>query len=197
LLRLGLKAHPRRGHWCFLPLRSWFLEAERDGRTVNVVVRSLVALTLVAGIFLVGVPHLLRSYGAGLLSYPLGGVGLVGIVPIAVGAAILAWCALTFALLGKGTPAPFDPPKMLVASGLYRAVRNPMYWGAELVLIGEAAVFGSLTILVYAAVLWLVFHLFLFYYEEPNLRRRFGVSYERYCDAVPRWVPRLVRPKRD
>ena len=195
MLRLGLGPH-RSSHGCFLPLRSWFLEAERDGRTVNVVVRSLVALALVASIFLVGVPYLLRFYGTGLQSDPLGGVGLVGIVPIALGATVLSWCALTFALLGKGTPAPFDPPKVLVASGLYRVVRNPMYLGAELVLIGEAAVFESLTVLVYAAVLLLVFHLFLVYYEEPNLRRRFGVSYESYCEAVPRWVPRLVRAKR-
>jgi len=163
---------------------------------LNVIVRSLVALTLVAGIFLVGVPYLLRSLGSGLFSYREGGFGLIGIVPIAVGAAILYWCAWTFALRGKGTPAPFDPPKMLVASGLYRVVRNPMYLGAELVLIGQAVVFGSLAILTYAAALWLVFHLFLVYYEEPNLRRRFRDSYERYCETVPRWIPRLMRQKR-
>lgn len=163
---------------------------------MNVIIRSFAALTLVGGIFLVGGPYFLRSYGTGLLSYPLGGAGLVGVVPIVLGATILSWCALTFARLGKGTPAPFDPPKVLVASGLYRVARNPMYLGAELVLIGEATVFGSLATLIYAAALLLVFHLFLVSYEEPNLRRRFGVSYERYCEAVPRWVPRLVPQKR-
>lgn len=162
---------------------------------MNVVVRSLMALILVASIFLAGLPYLLVSSSLGLYSSGLGSARFVGIVPIALGATILSWCALAFAVLGKGTPAPVDPPTMLVTSGLYRFVRNPMYLGAELVLIGEAAIFESWAILVYALLLWLVFHLFVNHYEEPNLRRRFRGSYEEYCEAVPRWIPRITRTK--
>lgn len=163
---------------------------------MNVVVRPLLALLLVGGIFLAGLPYLLVSSSLGSNPYGLGSGRLIGIVPIGLGATILSGCALAFAVLGKGIPAPLDPPKMLVTSGLYRVVRNPMYVGAELVPIGEAALFESLAILVYALLLGLVFHLFVVHYEEPNLKRRFGGSYEEYCEEVPRWVPRIMHAKR-
>ena len=112
-------------------------------------------------------------------------------LPWTAGAVILLWSCWEFIFRGKGTPAPIDPPKVMVAQGLYRFVRNPMYLGALLVLAGQVLWFQSLRLLVYAAVLPLIFHLFVVLYGEPFLRRRFGDAYGQYCRKVPRWIPRI------
>jgi protein-S-isoprenylcysteine O-methyltransferase Ste14 len=111
------------------------------------------------------------------------------LVPLVLGAAIYLRCLWEFAARGRGIPAPIDHPKQLVVTGLYRYVRNPMYLGVLLFLIGEALWFRSIGFLGYAIV-WLLFvHLNVLFYEEPNLRRKFGDSYERYSRAVRRWIP--------
>ena len=120
------------------------------------------------------------------------GVNWLAIVPCVLGAAILLQCGWDFATVGQGTPAPIDPPKSVVVSGLYRFVRNPMYIGVELVILGEALLWSSARLLGYALLLGLGFHLFVVFYEEPTLRKKFGPSYQEYCQAVPRWLPRLT-----
>jgi len=116
---------------------------------------------------------------------------LSGLVAITLGGMAVLMCDWDFAASGKGTPAPIDPPRTLVRRGLYRAVRNPMYVGVVTVLLGESLVFNSVCLLVYAIGLWLAFHLFVVLYEEPTLRRTFGMEYQNYCATVPRWIPRL------
>jgi len=106
------------------------------------------------------------------------------------GTAVLLWCVRDFAVRGRGTLAPIDPPKELVAEGLYRWVRNPMYVGVVTVLLGHALWFDSRALLDYAACVFVAFHLFVTLYEEPTLEARFGDSYRRYRAAVPRWIPR-------
>ena len=118
---------------------------------------------------------------------------IAGMVVTAAGLAIALWCALAFALIGRGTPAPFDPPRRLVARGPYRFVRNPMYLGAVLALLGVALYYRSLALLGYACAFLLAAHLFVVGYEEPTLRRTFGSHYEAYRASVPRWVPRRPR----
>lgn len=112
------------------------------------------------------------------------------ILPWVMGAAIYLRCVWDFALTGRGTPAPIDAPKVLVVKGLYRRVRNPVYIGVLLVVLGWWLYFGSLALLIYAAGLALAFHLFVILVEEPSLRRQFGDSYEHYCRTVHRWLPR-------
>jgi protein-S-isoprenylcysteine O-methyltransferase Ste14 len=116
-----------------------------------------------------------------------------GALPLIGGVAILFRCIRDFAVVGRGTLAPIDPPKNLVVSGLYRYVRNPMYVGVLLVLLGEALLFASVSLLIYAAAFFVGAHLFIVLYEEPTLRRRFGESYERYTRTVQRWLPRTPR----
>jgi protein-S-isoprenylcysteine O-methyltransferase Ste14 len=94
---------------------------------------------------------------------------------------------------GRGTLAPVDPPKRLVAAGLYRWVRNPMYVAVVWTLIGHALWFASGALWIYTALVFAGFHLFVTLYEEPSLERRFGESYLRYREAVPRWIPRSPR----
>jgi protein-S-isoprenylcysteine O-methyltransferase Ste14 len=108
----------------------------------------------------------------------------------ATGAAVALWCIFTFATIGKGTPAPFDPPRRLVIRGPYRFVRNPMYIGAGLALASAALFFGSLQLLGYAALFFLATHAFVVLYEEPTLRRTFGQDYEAYSRQVSRWWPK-------
>jgi len=119
--------------------------------------------------------------------------GLPGLVAIALGASILIRCIVDFARVGRGTLAPVDPPLTLVIRGLYRYVRNPMYVGVVFVLLGESAVFGSTSLLLYTAVFFLLANLFVVVYEEPSLRARFGESYEQYRRSVGRWIPRRMQ----
>ncbi|OGO34780.1 MAG: hypothetical protein A2Z03_07020 [Chloroflexi bacterium RBG_16_56_8] len=104
---------------------------------------------------------------------------------------ILFWCFWDFLVKGRGTPAPIDPPKELVATGFYRYVRNPMYVGVLLILAGHFLWFGYWNLIIYTAFAFLATHLFVVLYEEPNLRKRFGRAYEDYLNSVPRWMPRF------
>lgn len=115
----------------------------------------------------------------------------VGLVSVAAGASLLIASILEFARSGRGTLSPVDPPRALVVQGLYRYVRNPMYLSVSLIILGEAALAGSGDLVLYWIVWFLTANLFVIGYEEPNLRRRFGVEYERYAGAVGRWIPRF------
>ena len=97
---------------------------------------------------------------------------------------------MRFVRQGRGTPAPVAPPERLIANGLYRYVRNPMYIGVLAMIFGQALFLGSRGILLYGLGMALAFHLFVVLYEEPTLRWQFGAEYETYCQRVPRWLPR-------
>lgn len=114
---------------------------------------------------------------------------LLGLVLIAPGAVILLHCIRNFAVIGRGTLSPLDAPRRLVVQGLYRYMRNPMYSGVIMILLGEALLFESASLLGYAVGCFVLFNLVIVLYEEPALRSRFGESYERYCRAVGRWLP--------
>jgi protein-S-isoprenylcysteine O-methyltransferase Ste14 len=110
------------------------------------------------------------------------------------GALIMLKCIWDFAWSGRGTPAPWDPPRRLVVRGLYRWVRNPMYVGMGLFLIGEALLLPAVTrgLLITVAVFWGMATIFIVVYEEPTLREKFGDDYLDYCRHVRRWLPRLT-----
>lgn len=118
------------------------------------------------------------------------GVAQFAAVPLLlVGGAIYLRCVWEFAARGRGIPLPVDHPKRLVVTGLYRYVRNPMYLGVLLFLLGEVLLFQSRTLLLYTLGWLAVVHLFVVLYEEPTLRHKFGASYDRYRAAVRRWIP--------
>ena len=155
-----------------------------------VLVRALTYAVLFVGLILVFVPARLLSWSGISPSEELGPTQAAGIVVALAGAALALWCLLAFVRLGRGTPAPFDPPRRLVIRGPYRFVRNPMYLGAGLALGGAALCYRSLPLLAYTGLLLLAAHLFVVFYEEPRLRRTFGAEYDGYCRTVGRWVPR-------
>ena len=119
----------------------------------------------------------------------------LGISFMLIGGILALLCAGTFVVRGRGTPAPFDAPQQFVAVGPYSYVRNPMYIGGAIVLCGLGLYLHSLSILLMTLAALLLAHLFVIFYEEPTLREKFGLAYEHYCKSVPRWIPRIVRPK--
>jgi protein-S-isoprenylcysteine O-methyltransferase Ste14 len=112
---------------------------------------------------------------------------------IAAGVGLYLCCLWVFAVVGRGTPGPWDPPRRLVAAGPYRWVRNPIYLAALLIVAGQAWLFGSAALLVYAGAAAAGFHLLVIGYEEPRLRGQFGERYEAYRRTVSRWIPRPPR----
>lgn len=115
-----------------------------------------------------------------------------GGVLIAVGLIALVECFARFAVRGRGTPAPGMPTEVLVVSGLYRYVRNPMYIAVLTIVLGQGVLFSSGRALAYAACIWIASTLFVVLYEEPTLRRSYGERYSTYCRHVNRWIPRVT-----
>jgi protein-S-isoprenylcysteine O-methyltransferase Ste14 len=116
---------------------------------------------------------------------------LLGWPILLLGACILLLCVRDFYRIGKGTLAPWDPPKKLVIVGLYRFVRNPMYIGVLGSIAGWSLLAGSLILGVYAVVIAIAFHLRVIFYEEPTLARQFDGDWNRYEATVHRWLPKL------
>ncbi|MGH2838438.1 MAG: methyltransferase family protein [Thermoleophilaceae bacterium] len=100
------------------------------------------------------------------------------------------WTVRLFARIGKGTLAPWDPTTQLVVAGPYAHVRNPMISAVLATLVGEALIFGSAAIAIWAAIFAAINHVFFLAYEEPAVERRFGDEYRLYKQNVPRWIPR-------
>lgn len=148
----------------------------------------LAAPAVVAGVG----PFLLSGWSLRPPLFGLPGEPAVGVAAVVLGLAGLLDCFARFALEGRGTPAPVAQTEVLVASGLYRFVRNPMYVCVLTIVAGQALLFGEALLFAYAGSLLVLFHLFVRFYEEPQLRRRFEGSYEAYCLHVRRWWPRLT-----
>jgi protein-S-isoprenylcysteine O-methyltransferase Ste14 len=152
--------------------------------------KTLVFTVLVPGTVAGYIPYVLRGR---TFQPATAALALLGGVPLAAGLAVYLWCAWDFATAGRGTPLPLDAPRRLVVRGLYRFVRNPMYVGVLLVILGQAILFASTTTLWYAVAVAVFFQSFVIFYEEPALFGRFGESYADYRTRVPRWIPRLSR----
>jgi protein-S-isoprenylcysteine O-methyltransferase Ste14 len=153
-------------------------------------VRAITYASLFIAFFLFFVPTQLLEWAGVSRPAQVDWVDLLGIGMVVFGLGLAIWCVLTFAVIGRGTPAPFDPPRRLVVRGPYRFVRNPMYTGAVGALAGAALFFGTWWLAAFAVGFFLVSHVFVVTYEEPALDRVFGSEYQSYCAAVGRWLPR-------
>ncbi|HEU5304383.1 MAG TPA: isoprenylcysteine carboxylmethyltransferase family protein [Gemmatimonadales bacterium] len=157
--------------------------------SLGLAARSLLWAVLLPGLFAGYIPW--RYFGLRDvvldLHRPLHWVALLS---IGAGTVLLAVCILEFARSGRGTLSPVDPPRTLVVRGPYRYVRNPMYLGVSLIVIGEVLLTGSRGLLIYWMTWFAAVNLIVRGYEEPALRAQFGAAYERYAAAVGRWVPR-------
>src|SRR5580692_8553641 len=146
--------------------------------------RTIVYATLFIGFLLIYLPTRVLSSTGIVRPVTFGAPQVAGTIIGTAGVLLALWCISTFVWIGRGTPAPFDPPRRLVIRGPYRFVRNPMYIGAGLALGGAALFYESLPLLIYAGLFLLVTHVFVMSYEEPTLRKTFGPEYEAYCRQV-------------
>lgn len=155
---------------------------------IVVVIRGVVMASLFVTLW-VWLATLVRRFDPAIGALPPEWLRPVGWVLGVAGLAIGVTCVFLFLTAGRGTPAPFDPPRVFVAGGPYRYVRNPMYVGAVLALVGGGLVARSISILALAAAFWALSHLMVVLNEEPALERRFGDSFVQYKRQVHRWLP--------
>ena len=111
-----------------------------------------------------------------------------GILVAGLGLLVLLCCVRDFYISGKGTLAPWDPPKHLVTVGLYRYSRNPMYIGVLTLIGGWALLTASPLLASYLLLFAVIFHLRVLLYEEPWLSNRFGAEWISYRANTPRWI---------
>ena len=159
-------------------------------RTVSLILRNLVFTVVVPGLGGVWLPWSIMTRACHPVTLAPAPAAGPAAAMIAAGVALYAWCVWNFAARGGGTPGPWDAPARVVAAGPYRWVRNPIYLAALLIVLGEAWLFLSPALVVYAALMALFFHLFITGYEERTLDQRFGRAYQDYRATVPRWIPR-------
>lgn len=150
-------------------------------------VRALLAFIALPGLVAIVVPPIIASLDPWRV-----GPARPGLAVMAAGAFVLVWCVRDFFVAGRGTLAPWDPPKSLVLVGLYRHTRNPMYVGVLVLVLGWAMTLGSPALGGYAILLAVAFHLRVLIHEEPWLASQFGPQWHAYAAAVPRWLPRFT-----
>ena len=150
-------------------------------------VRAIVAFLLLPGIVAFVVPLAL------LAPRPIAFAEVRGLIPLALGIALLGACVREFYVGGRGTLAPWAPPVRLVVTGPYRLSRNPMYVAVLLILAGWAVAFESRGLTVYTVCVAIAFHLRVVLNEEPFLARTHGSAWTAYKDRTPRWIPWRIK----
>lgn len=123
------------------------------------------------------------------LAYRFAGQGTVAVLMAAIGLGI-GFIALSSFRRAETTVDPRRPAdtSAVVATGIYRISRNPMYLGLLIVLIGWAVWLGNpLGVVVIGAFVWVITELQI-KPEEEVLGAQFGESYLAYCRTVRRWL---------
>jgi protein-S-isoprenylcysteine O-methyltransferase Ste14 len=145
--------------------------------------RALLAFLVLPGTVAFLVPLVLIRPGVNADSFRAS-----GLIPVVIGSVLLVLCVRDFYVSGKGTLAPWSPPRNLVVVGLYRLSRNPMYVAVIVILCGWALTFRSVTLWVYALAIAVIFHLRVVFGEEPWLARTHGEAWVQYRNRIPRWL---------
>ena len=164
---------------------------------MRTILRHALAILLLPFLIVAGVPYwLLTTFAANDYRWSDGSLMVwlprsVGALFLMAGFVLFSWCVGLFARVGQGTLAPWDPTRNLVAVGPYRFVRNPMISGVVLMLMGQALLWGSWLVGLWACVFVGLNHIYFVVFEEPGLERRFRENYRVYKANVPRWIPRL------
>ena len=114
---------------------------------------------------------------------------ILGMLLILLGLFFLIYTNKSFLEIGKGTLAPWDPPKKLVVEGPYQYVRNPMISGVLMIVLGEALIFASIELFILFILFFVINHFYFVYSEEPGLIKRFGDDYIEYKKNVPSGIP--------
>ena len=120
---------------------------------------------------------------------------IIGLALFRVGSGLALWTMHLFRKIGKGTPAPWDPPRHLVIRGPYKIMRNPMITGVILILLSESIFLGSNVILYYTLIFFIINTIYFKFYEEETLIKKFGNEYLEYRKTVPMWGIRFKKKK--
>ncbi len=165
---------------------------------MTALLRHLLSILLLPFTVVAVVPYaLLRSDAAAALRWDGASpqvawiMNAAGIDVFLAGFALFAWCVVLLARVGRGTLAPWDPTRRLVAAGPYRHGRNPMITGVALMLAGEALLWRSGVLAIWLCAFFVINHTYFLLSEEPGMEKRFGDDYRAYRQNVPRWIPRL------
>ena len=154
----------------------------------SLLIRNLVFTILQPGIVAGLIPYLVvRDQFRQTLSFQQP-QQIVGLLVFMIGFAAMTYCIYLFAVDGRGTLSPFDRTQKLVVKGLYRFSRNPMYVGVIGMLIGESIFFQGYLLWIYTLLVFILFNGFIFFIEEPRLKKDFGEDYLNYCRKVRRWI---------
>ena len=146
--------------------------------------RALFAFLALPGVVAIGVP----AWYAARALHAAGTFHPIGLLPLVAGFLLLLWCVRDFNVAGRGTLAPWAPPRNLVTTGLYRYSRNPMYVAVTVMLMGWSMSFASAGLALYAVCVIVAFHLSVVFGEEPWLARTHGALWDQYKARVPRWL---------
>ena len=166
------------------------------GMVVALTIRQLVSIFILPFTVTVLVPVWIARRSRLMFTAPTDAVSALlvgaGILCAVVGLTLFTWSLYHFWTRGRGTLAPWDPPRRFVVSGPYQFVRNPMISGVIFLLIAEAAMLRSRAHAEWAALFTVINLVYIPLIEEPMLRARFGAPYERYVKSVRRFVPRIA-----
>lgn len=163
--------------------------------TASLWAKSLLNAALFFSIFMLALPCVAHRLLPAALPVPAGlSIWLSGALAL-VGLAAWITCLDTFSRHGRGTPLAADAPRHLVTTGLFARIRNPIMAAELLVIWSEALYVASWGITIYAIAISALAHVLVVQIEEPELRKRFGDSYDAYCRRVPRWLPQLRRQR--
>ncbi len=149
---------------------------------ITAAVGTLVFLVLAPGVVAGLIPWLITRWEPLPPVEGLAALRWAGLLPIAAGLVVVLDAFARFALEGLGTPAPVAPTRILVVSGFYRFVRNPMYIAVAALIFGQAILFASWGVALYGVAIVAAFDTFVRLYEEPTLRA-----------SIRRAVRRLLR----
>jgi protein-S-isoprenylcysteine O-methyltransferase Ste14 len=163
--------------------------------TAALYAKSVLNALLFFALFMVAAPWLAAWLAPTLVPVPPRAGAWIAAVLFVGGLALWMLCLDAFSRRGRGTPLPLDAPAELVHSGPFAMVRNPIMIGELAVIWAEAILFARLGIFVYAGLATAAASGAVVLVEEPELRRRFGASYDDYCRRVPRWLPLHLRPR--
>jgi protein-S-isoprenylcysteine O-methyltransferase Ste14 len=148
----------------------------------------ILVILLIPLLTLAILPYLFVHYSLAVWPEAAGVWQMIALVLLLLGLFLIFWVSFAHARHGKSTPVLFSVPKKFVAVGPYTFSRNPMYVGMLVVLVGEALLLQAPWMLVFTALIFIIFHLYVKFEEEPLMIQRFGASYQEYMKKVPRWL---------
>ncbi len=159
---------------------------------IGFILRNVFSFLALPFVVTVVIPYVVREQLNPIYRIPpANSLFLTGVFIIIMGLILFFWTLRDFMVVGQGTLAPWDPPTKFIITGLYRYWRNPMISGVLLILIGEACLFHSLNIFIWAILFFIINSVYLRRYEEVDLEKRFGADYIHYKEHTARWLPRI------